>query len=163
MEDARCEAEPEDEVPEEFQDRVPELFPASRNPRTPTPPLLLARKALAYAAAGAWPFAWIWIEFLRLDKAGTASHICDVYGCAPESHVFVEQNVTLAVVLSGASLAAMAGLIRLRRFVRKRRRPTPPSEAPVNRYALAGLFVGVCTLAFLVGVARGMIINYLGR
>lgn len=163
MEDAQGEAEPEDEVPKEFRDRVPELFLASRNPRTPAPVLLLARKALAYTAAGAWPFAWIWIEFLRLDDADAASNMCDVYGCAPESHVFVEQNAMSAVLLSGASMAAMAGLIRLRRFLRARRRVTPPSEAPVSRYAIAGLFVAICTLAFLVGALRGVIINHLGR
>jgi uncharacterized membrane protein YidH (DUF202 family) len=163
MEDAQSEAEPEDAVPEEWQDRVPELFLASRNPRSPAPLLPLARTALAYTAAGAWPFAWVWIEFLRLDAANAASNMCDVYGCAPESHVFVEQNMMWAVLLSGASVAVTAGLIRLRRFVRARRRVTPPNEAPVSRYAVAGVFVAVCTLAFLVGALRGVIIDHLGR
>jgi hypothetical protein len=36
-------------------------------------------------------------------------------------------------------------------------------KPPVRRIVLAGLFAGVCALAFMVGVLRGMMIEYLGR
>lgn len=162
-EDTHGEAEIEDAVPESWDGRGPELFLASKASRTPTPRLVVARRAIAYAMAGVWPFIWLWIEFLRLDAANAMSDMCDVYGCAPESHVFVERNIWWALLLSCISVVVMAGLIRLLRLIGARRRATQPSERPVKPYAVAGLFLAVCALAFLIGVLRGVMISHLGH
>jgi hypothetical protein len=174
MQEMHSEEELEDAVPEEWkEDAVPQLFLASRTPQTtttttttsPTSPLLsITGRAIAYMVAAGWPFLAAWIEFLRLDASHAVdTNSCSEEGCSLESHIFLQQAMNWMLVASIVSVVVTAGLIHLRRAVRARRPASPASDAPVSRLVVAGLFITLCALAFLVGILRGAIISHFGR
>ncbi|HEX4788610.1 MAG TPA: hypothetical protein VH372_09130 [Actinospica sp.] len=165
MQELSSEAEPEDVVPDGWEDEVPALFLASTTPPAPTAPLLpIAGKTLAYVAAGGWPFLWAWIEFLRLNAAHAVdTDMCSDAGCSQESHIFLQQDMSWFLLASCISVVVMAGLLHLRPARRAGRPKARAGEAPVSRLLLVGLFATACTLAFLIGILRGVIISRLGH
>lgn len=116
-------------------------------------------KAIAYTAAAAWPFVWAWLEYVSLNDSPIRSNVCSYSGCVGRGSVFAGAILGWLPVMSGGSVFAVWAAIRLRRRLRAR----PRREGPVNRLVLAGLFVGVCALAFLVGVLRGVVIAHTGH
>lgn len=165
LEEPEAEEEPQDAVPQGWEDEPPALFPASTAPRTRTPALLpLTGRVVTYIVAAGWPFIGAYAEFVRLDDAHAVDlSMCSEGGCALASHVYVEQGMGWTIPLSLISVVVVAALFRLRRFVRSRHPVPSTNDGPVNRFLLAGIFLGICTLAFLVGILRGVIISRFGH
>jgi hypothetical protein len=72
------------------------------------------------------------------------------------------------VPVSAASTLLVMGVRRLARRIRENRPAREfayeyeDARPPVPKAVLAGAFAGVCALAFVVGVLRGVMINVLG-
>jgi hypothetical protein len=123
----------------------------------------LRLRVLVYGAAAAWPFLGTYYEYKTLDDSGAYSNLCDESGCVPLGNEFAHQALGWLLPLSIASMLAVWGTDAVLRALRSRRRVREPKDKPVNRFLLAGMFVGVCTLALLAGVLRGVMIDRYGR
>jgi hypothetical protein len=159
------ESEPEDEIPLEY--RVPEYrvpaTAAGRNVEFWRPgPGGIAIRVVAYTAALSWPFLGTLIEYKTLNDSGAESDVCSYNGCVALGTEFASQAGPWLVPLSAASALMVFGVSRAVRAAHERVRE-PEDEKPVPRIVLAGMFVGVCALAFVVGVLRGVMIDDVGR
>lgn len=151
--------EPQDAIPEEFLN-PPATEDAEKSPSKGSGALL---RVLAYGAAAAWPFLGTYYEYVTLNDSGAYSNLCDGSGCVPLGNEFAHQAFGWLLPLSTASLLAVWGAEAVLRALRSRRRLREPKDKPVNRFVLAGMFVGICALALLVGVLRGVMIDRYGR
>lgn len=166
-----AELEPEDEVPPEYL--VGPGVPATTagwDPEQWEPgPGRIVVRVLAYTAALSWPFVGTFFAYKTLSAPGVNSVECSDSGCVPAATEFVDRVLPWLVPLSAASALAVfavgKAVRKSRERTRARERVLEPEDEqpPVPRIVLAGMFVGVCALAFVVGVLRGVMINQLGR
>lgn len=150
---------PQDAIPGEFLDRLAIKDAGKSSPRGSG----LRFRVLAYGAAAAWPFLGTYYEYKTLNDSGAYSNVCDESGCVPLGNEFAHHALAWLLPLSIASMLAVWGTEEALIALRGRRRMREPKDKPVNRFLLAGMFVGVCALALLVGVLRGVMIDKYGR
>jgi hypothetical protein len=153
------ENEPRDAIPEEFRNPLA----AEDAEQLPSRGSGLGFRVLAYGAAAAWPFLGAYYEYKTLNDSGAYSNLCDESGCVPLGNEFAHQALGWLLPLSIASMLVVWGTQAALRALRVRRRMREPKDKPVNRFVLAGMFVGICALALLVGVLRGVMIDRYGR
>jgi hypothetical protein len=156
--------EPQDAVPEGY------LEPQSAEITVPRPRRASAvvLRVAAYGIAAAWPFAGTYYEYVSQNDSGALSNACDDSGCVAAGTEFAHNAVAWLAPLAVGSLLVVLGMDAALHTLRARRRrrvrgARVPSDKPVNRFVLAGMFVLVCVLALLIGVLRGMIINDFGH
>ncbi len=159
------EPEPEDEVPPEY--RVPAYAQGPTGAFLEPPRLSgpgLAVRAVAYSAAIAWPFLGTAYEYYTLNGSNTSSNICSEYGCVLAGTEFAHQALPLLLPASAVSALLVAGWNKGVRRLRENARVREPEDEkpPVPKIVIAGGFVAVCALAFIVGILRGVMISHLG-
>ena len=120
-------------------------------------------RVLAYGAAAAWPFLGTYYKYKTLNDSGAVSNVCDESGCVALGTEYAHQALAWLLPLSFVSVLAVRGTDWALQVLRRRRRTREPKDKPVNRFVLAGMFVGICALALLVGVLRGILIDKYGR
>lgn len=157
-------SEPEDEIPLEY--RLPATT-AGRHfePWRPGPGGIVIR-VVAYAAAVSWPFLGTLFTYVTLNDSGEVSNVCSDNGCVELGTEFASRALPWLFPTSAASALVVLGVSKAVRAAREREREyvlEPEDEQPpVPRIVLAAMFAGVCALAFVVGVLRGVMINRLG-
>jgi len=148
------------------QDAVPDEYLTPLISEEEAQPLLLPRvglRTLAYGAAAVWPFLGTYYEYTTLNDSGAQSNVCDESGCVGLGTEFAHNALGWLLPLSLVSLLVVWGMDRALQALGRWRRAHEPNDKPVSRIVLAGMFVGVCALALLVGILRGILINKYGR
>lgn len=172
------EPEPEDEVPPEYRHLAPGYEPegALEGALEPWEPsgAGIAVRVVAYSTAVAWPFLGTAYEYFTLNASRTYSYVCGDDGCSslPAGTEFLHRALPWLVPVSAASTLLVMGVRKLARRIRESRPAREfayeyeyeyeDARPPVPKVVLAGAFAGVCALAFVVGVLRGVMINVLG-
>lgn len=137
---------PEDEIPVAYR---PAVIGAAPDPGLWRPGTAgMAVRAAAYTAAVSWPLLGALFEYVNLDDGAE----------------FVSRALPWSVPVAAVSALAVARIDRAVQTARGRVRVREPEDEkpPVPRIVLAGLFAGVCVLAFVVGVLRGVMIDHFG-
>jgi hypothetical protein len=165
------EPEPEDEVPPEY--RVPAYATGPAAPFVAAPFLEpqrlrgpgIALRTVAYSAAITWPFLGTAYEYYTLNGSGASTNICDQEGCVLAGTEFAHQALPWLLPASAVSTLLVMGWNKAVRQLRDNARlPAPEDEKPpVPKIVIAGGFVALCALAFVVGILRGMMISHLGH
>lgn len=155
------EAEPEDEIPPEY--RVPATA-ARRNVEPWRPgPVGIAIRAVSYTAALCWPFVGTLFVYEALNDGGAVSNVCSSDGCLLLGSEFASRALPWLFPIAAGSVLVVRGVGKAVGSAHERKRvrafEDEPEERPVPRIVLAGLFAGICTLAFVVGVLRGVMID----
>ena len=91
------------------------------------------------------------------------SDVCNESGCVALGTEFAHDALAWLLPVSLVSVFAVRAGDGALRALRGRLRRHTPKTNPVSRTALVGLFVGICALALLLGVLRGVMINEYGR
>jgi len=148
LQPVRPEPEPEDEIPPEY--RVPAIAATEWNAEPWRPgPVGIAVRVVAYTGAVTWPFVGALIEYTNVHDGGG----------------FVSRALPWFVPVSAASALGVKLVDKAVRTARGHVRVYEPEDEkpPVSPIVLAGIFAGICAVAFVVGVLRGVMIHQWGR